>query len=262
VRGKFEDIMPSRRAITFFTIAALLSSAAWASDVLDIVFKPVGGGTVVFSHEVHTRAKAINDDCTICHARIYRTKSKRPVTMAEMYKGKSCGECHGKIAFPLAECGRCHSIRDITFTVQPTGNVIFVHKPHTKKFPCQTCHTRLFKPGRNPAVSMAQMEKGRSCGACHKGTIAFPLKDCSRCHLAGNVFMTCVNAGPVTFSHTYHVKLYACTDCHNKVFPLGYPKERPRRSMTDMDEGKSCGACHDDYTAFTTRENCVRCHDM
>jgi c(7)-type cytochrome triheme protein len=32
--------------------------------------------------------------------------------------------------------------------------------------------------------------------------------------------------------------------------------------MGDMDQHKSCGACHDDYTAFTIRENCVRCHDM
>lgn len=243
------------------TVTLALCVSVFASDVFDIVFKAINGGTVVFSHDVHTKAKAINDNCTICHEKIYRNKSVRPVSMAEMYKGKSCGACHGKIAFPLGECGRCHTIRDITFTVKTVGNVIFVHAPHTKKFSCNECHTRLFKTGRNNPVTMAEMERGKSCGACHNRKKAFPLIDCYRCHLAGDLVMKCNNAGPVTFSHGYHVKLYRCLDCHAKIFPLNYTT--PRVTMTEMDEEKkSCGACHDDYTAFTTRENCVRCHDM
>jgi hypothetical protein len=23
--------------------------------------------------------------------------------------GQNCGACHGRVAFPIAECGRCHS---------------------------------------------------------------------------------------------------------------------------------------------------------
>ncbi len=237
-----------------------VSLPAYASDVMDITFAAKNGGTIVFSHEKHLTSRAINDNCNLCHEKIYRTKGKRPVTMAEMEKGRSCGACHGRIAFPLAACGRCHTIRDITFLVQPTGNVIFVHAPHTRRMACGSCHPRLFKPGRNRPVTMAEMEKGKSCGACHRGERAFALADCSRCHLAGNVLMKVKNAGPVTFSHAFHTGIYRCTDCHPKVFPLGYVRERA--TMLDMDKGKSCGACHDDYTAFTTRENCVRCHDM
>jgi c(7)-type cytochrome triheme protein len=248
-----------RTAVILFAVMAF-TPQAFASDVLDIVFNIRNAGTAIFSHKTHLATKAINENCTLCHERLYREKSKRPVTMAEMEKGKSCGACHNKIAFPLAQCGRCHEIRNVTFTVRPTGDVIFVHAPHTKKFGCGSCHPRLFNTGRNPTASMAQMEKGRSCGACHTGTSAFDLDDCSRCHLAGDVFMKVEGAGPVTFSHSFHVALYPCRDCHTKIFALGY--KRDRFTMLDMEQGKSCGACHNDYTAFTTREDCVRCHDM
>lgn len=247
---------------TFLILIAIIAAAArvFASDVMDIVFNAKNGGTVIFSHKIHLGTKTINDDCALCHEKLYRAKSKRPVTMAEMEKGKSCGGCHGSIAFSLSQCGRCHGIKDLTFTVRPTGDVIFVHAPHTKRFGCGTCHPRLYKTGRNPTVTMARMEEGKSCGACHTGKKAFDLDDCSRCHLAGDVFMKVTGAGPVNFSHSYHVAIYRCTDCHPKVFNLGYTRER--FTMYDMENGKSCGACHDDHTAFTIREDCVRCHDM
>lgn len=252
------------RIFIMLTTVVLLCSAAIASDIITVVFKPLYGGEIKFSHDVHTKSPLINDNCAMCHAKIFKTKSMRPVTMAEMEKGRSCGACHGSIAFPLSACGRCHAIRNITFRVQPTGDVVFVHEPHTKRLICGACHPRLFKPGRNRSVTMAEMEKGKSCGACHNAKRAFALADCSRCHLAGKVLMKVTGAGPVVFPHAFHTALYRCADCHPKVFPLGYPNQRPRVSMTDMDldQRKSCGACHDDYTAFTIRENCVRCHDM
>jgi c(7)-type cytochrome triheme protein len=250
------------RVFTLSIAALLLCTPVFASDVLDIVFESREGGTIIFSHDAHTKAPAINDNCHLCHDKIFKEKRRRPVTMAEMEHGKSCGACHGKIAFTLSDCGRCHTIKDVIFRVQPTGDVPFVHEPHTKKLICSTCHPRLFKPGRNPPVSMAAMENGKSCGACHQGKKAFALADCSRCHMAGNVLMKVTGAGPSPFSHAFHLSMYKCTDCHPRIFPLGYPNARPRATMYDMDQHKSCGACHDDYTAFTIRENCVRCHDM
>jgi len=64
----------------------------------------------------------------------------------------------------------------------------------------------------------------------------------------------------VTFSHAAHLPAYKCIDCHPGIFRLGYEKARPRLTMTDMSNGKSCGACHDDRAAFTARLNCHRCH--
>lgn len=246
-------------AMTLFMVV-VFCSPVYASDVSDVVFKTVNGGEVVFSHELHTKTAVINDNCLICHKKLYRSKAKRPVKMAEMERGRSCGACHGKIAFSLSACGRCHSIKNVTFHVEPTGDVIFVHAPHTDKHSCRECHPRLFKPGRNSPVTMSGMEHGKSCGNCHQGQKAFPLAECSRCHHAGNLLMKVTGAGPVTFSHGYHTKIYRCADCHSKIFPLGYTTLRV--SMYEMDQGKSCGACHNDYTAFTVKENCVRCHDM
>jgi len=248
------------RVLLALAASGAICAQVFASDVIDVVFTIRNAGTAVFSHGKHLNAPAINDNCLICHEKIYKKKSKRPVTMSEMEKGKSCGACHGRIAFTLSACGRCHGIRDLTFTVRPTGDVTFSHGPHTRKFACGDCHPRLFKTGRNPTVTMARMEKGKSCGACHTGKRAFDLEDCSRCHLAGDVHMKVTGAGPVKFGHAFHISIYRCADCHPRIFRLGYTRERA--TMYDMDKGKSCGACHDDYTAFTIRENCVRCHDM
>lgn len=260
--GRFSSILVS--ALIMSVIASVVPASAL--EVLDYVYNIRQGGTVVFSHDKHLHAlisgeSAKGDDCVICHTTIYKPQNKHPFTMAEMEKGKSCGACHGKRAFSLKACGRCHTVRDVTFKVFPTGNIIFPHTPHIKKIQCDVCHPRLFKPGRNRPVSMAEMEKGKSCGACHKGKKAFALEDCSRCHLAGNVVMRAKTPWAVTFSHAYHVPAYHCTDCHPKIFRLGYTKARPRLTMSDMDSSKSCGACHDGKTAFTTRFNCMRCHD-
>jgi c(7)-type cytochrome triheme protein len=257
---------PDIFAVALATLVLLSAIPAAALEVLDYVYTIREGGTVVFSHDKHFKALFPNDtingdDCTTCHSTIYKPQGKRPVTMVEMYKGRSCGACHGKRAFSLSKCGRCHTVKDVTFRVQPTGDVVFPHPVHISKIQCDVCHPRLFKPGRNRPVSMAAMENGKSCGACHKGKKAFALEDCSRCHLAGNVLMKAKKPWEVSFRHAAHLPAYKCVDCHPRIFKLGYEKSRPRLTMIDMDKGKSCGACHDDRTAFSTRFSCQRCHD-
>ncbi len=247
-------------------LVVLKAVPAVALEVLDYVYSIREVGTIVFSHEKHFKAlfpknTITGDDCSLCHSTIYKPQGKHPFTMAEMFNGRSCGACHGKRAFSLSECGRCHTVRDVTFRVQPTGDVVFVHNAHISKIKCDVCHTRLFKPGRNRPVSMAAMEKGKSCGACHKGKKAFALEDCSRCHVAGNVLMKAKKPWAVSFRHTAHLPTFKCVDCHPRIFKLGYEKSRSRFTMTDMDTGKSCGACHDGQAAFTTRFNCQKCHD-
>lgn len=257
---------PGRLAVLFAIFVLLNSVSASALEVLDYIYTIREGGTVVFSHGKHFKALFPNnmisgDDCTTCHSTIYKSHGKHPVTMAQMTSGRSCGACHGKRAFSLSKCGRCHTVKDVTFHVQPTGDVIFPHTVHISKIKCDICHPRLFKPGRNRPVSMAAMEKGMSCGACHKGKKAFALNDCSRCHLAGNVLMKARKPWAVTFRHATHLPAYKCVECHPRIFKLGYEKSRPRLTMLDMDKRKSCGACHDDQIAFSTRFSCQRCHD-
>lgn len=61
---------------------------------------------VVFPHRQHTQWL----DCTNCHPDIFiPQKGANQISMAEIILGQKCGVCHGKVAFPVTECRRCHS---------------------------------------------------------------------------------------------------------------------------------------------------------
>lgn len=68
-------------------------------------------GVVAFRHESHV--DAARPDCTGCHPgtfRILKSTKAKPITHADMEKGRACGSCHdGKAAFGLADdCAACH----------------------------------------------------------------------------------------------------------------------------------------------------------
>ena len=66
---------------------------------------------VMFPHKIHTEWLA----CVNCHTGIFLMKKDgNPITMEKITKGKYCGVCHGKVAFPIANCNRCHSARKRT----------------------------------------------------------------------------------------------------------------------------------------------------
>ena len=76
----------------------------------EVTFSPSGASDVVFSHEAHVTKH--RQKCRDCHYRLFTTKEQRKdVTMTEMQKGQSCGECHnGQRAFDVkANCNRCHA---------------------------------------------------------------------------------------------------------------------------------------------------------
>ncbi|MFQ5560118.1 MAG: c(7)-type cytochrome triheme domain-containing protein [Nitrospinota bacterium] len=62
---------------------------------------------VAYPHDIHTYLI----DCNSCHPSPFISKAgKNPdVLMAKFAEGKWCGKCHGKVAFPLDDCHRCHS---------------------------------------------------------------------------------------------------------------------------------------------------------
>jgi c(7)-type cytochrome triheme protein len=76
---------------------------------LDIIFKtshayPIPD--VVFPHAPHT----LWLDCNNCHPALFVMKQgANPVSMDRIIKGEFCGRCHGTVAFPIADCFRCHS---------------------------------------------------------------------------------------------------------------------------------------------------------
>ncbi len=67
------------------------------------------------------------------------------------------------------------------------GKVIFDGKVHADKgLKCGDCHTKLFKMKKGAEeMTMAEINKGKFCGACHNGEKAFKTDDaanCNRCH--------------------------------------------------------------------------------
>jgi c(7)-type cytochrome triheme protein len=61
---------------------------------------------VIYPHEMHTYWLK----CEVCHPQIFvPAKGSNPMTMVGIVQGEWCGRCHGKIAFPLTDCNRCHS---------------------------------------------------------------------------------------------------------------------------------------------------------
>lgn len=61
---------------------------------------------VVYPHKQHTEWL----DCSNCHPAIFiPQKGANQISMAAILLGQACGVCHGKVAFPVSECRRCHS---------------------------------------------------------------------------------------------------------------------------------------------------------
>lgn len=65
-----------------------------------------GVAPAIFPHNVHTQWL----DCSNCHPDIFNIKKKatKNFSMELSLKGKFCGVCHLKTAFPLNDCKRCH----------------------------------------------------------------------------------------------------------------------------------------------------------
>lgn len=73
-----------------------------------VIVREVKGSmpNVVFPHEPHTEWL----DCSNCHDEIFvPEKGANQISMAAILLGQKCGVCHGRVAFPVSDCRRCHS---------------------------------------------------------------------------------------------------------------------------------------------------------
>ena len=246
-------------------IMSIITLCGWsivteALEINDATFSTENAGKVVFRHSTHLKkknAKSPNISCKSCHND--NMKKGAHYTMAQMENGKSCGQCHnGKKAFELAKCTVCHKVKNVIYKVKETGPVNFRHTTHLTRQQCAACHNTIYKTSGNARVTMAEMEKGRSCGTCHNGKTAFSLASCITCHPVKDRTFIVKDAGNVIFSHTYHITLFKCGDCHTTIYETA--KSKTRTTMTEMEAGKSCGACHDGKAAFTVKGSCATCH--
>lgn len=174
---------------------------------------------------------------------------------------------------------------DIVYT-KPVKSVIFSHKVHIedKGISCDICHSGLFdavalKIQKKSDFNMESLYKGKYCGACHNGQIAFTSNtQCARCHIGVKGYNAyektkpekIVTSGPegliiigkgdssVKFNHEKHTKSTMCGDCHSGMFSMN--KGKTRMTMEDIYQGEFCGLCHDGKKSFSST-NCGKCHE-
>jgi c(7)-type cytochrome triheme protein len=75
--------------------------------------------------------------------------------------------------------------KTVEFDPKGAGKVIFDGKIHADKgLKCADCHqSGLFKMKKGgDTITMADINAGKFCGACHNGTKAFSAKECAKCH--------------------------------------------------------------------------------
>jgi c(7)-type cytochrome triheme protein len=72
----------------------------------DIEIPAVGAmPNVIYPHYPHTFWL----DCGNCHPSIFVMKrGANPISMVKIVNGEFCGRCHGRVAFPISNCIRCH----------------------------------------------------------------------------------------------------------------------------------------------------------
>lgn len=61
---------------------------------------------IIFSHKKHS----VWNGCELCHPEIFGVrKGSTKFGMQDIFDGKYCGACHGKVAFMNLDCQLCHS---------------------------------------------------------------------------------------------------------------------------------------------------------
>lgn len=163
-------------------------------------------------------------------------------------------------------CAGAAETKDIKFKFKNSEPVVFSHEFHLKQYNnnCRMCHDAIFNLRNKKHYTMAEMEKTKSCGACHSGMRAFSVaseKECSHCHSGKprDVSYSVKGLGTVVFSHSIHIAKTggACKGCHNGKVITGKEKAV---TMAEMEKGRTCGSCHNGKRVFAVTANCDRCH--
>ena len=111
--GNMVDWVQSLRKGQFVPIWSLDPKAPAPEPIdMDIIIPAVGKtADVRYPHKAHTELF----DCDACHPSIFIMQAganrERGLSMVNIVRGQFCGVCHGKVAFPLDDCNRCHSVK-------------------------------------------------------------------------------------------------------------------------------------------------------
>ncbi len=179
---------------------------------------------------------------------------------------------------PAVEEKILHAFGDTLVMKKEPVDEMFSHKSHVIEYglSCDSCHPDMFEKKRGAAMAngdytMASLDDGMYCGACHDGDTAFSTTDaetCVTCHGSDMVQPeTVVFTKPVKaviFSHVDHTEMgLECSSCHNDLFKMkvGAAEEKPEGfTMQALYDGKFCGGCHNGEDAFASDTSCTTCH--
>lgn len=173
-----------------------------------------------FPHSSHTQWV----DCQQCHARIFPYRNT-PVSMGEIFQGKYCGECHGKVAFPVVS-------------------------------DCERCHVNLqLPPNRVQGELIGTITIPRAAAARDPDSVVAALGE----QAVGQSLFQAASLPPAQFPHWVHRIRFKCKVCHLAIFePRAGANEI---TMEKISRGEACGVCHNGLTAFAAGfGECQRCH--
>ncbi len=62
---------------------------------------------------------------------------------------------------------------------------VFSHWYHRIRYRCYACHPSIFEMKRGTRITMDEIDKGKFCGACHNGKVAWSVSfdSCTKCHV-------------------------------------------------------------------------------
>jgi c(7)-type cytochrome triheme protein len=180
-------------------------------------------------------------------------------------------------ASDAAPAKQYESFGDTQIVEMESGKQLFSHKSHvvTIGLACDDCHPALFDRKRGAAkakgdYTMASLDAGKYCGACHDGKTAFNTtgpETCKLCHGSDMkqpdvIFFNRPVKG-VKFTHKAHVDMgLDCASCHDTAFEMrkGAAEENANFTMRALYAGKYCGVCHNGNIAFASNTRCTSCH--
>lgn len=214
---------------------------------------------VVFPHWVHR----LWYGCSACHNRLFVMKrGETAINQLSIIDGRYCGACHdGKTAFgaaPKEECVRCHNA-----TMPPPVGLYDPSKPDFAKINETGARAGApwaadkLKENKLPLDKLKFIDwtELRNRGAYEPTNLG----EKNEIRKNAIVFTPRIQGiNRVFFNHETHSKDSACSACHPGVFKETLGGDSI--TMTDMAEGKFCGACHG-KTAFRFAD-CKRCHSV
>lgn len=139
---------------------------------LDIIREVKGSmPDVVYPHAQHTEWL----DCAQCHPTIFvPKKGATPISMAAILMGQYCGVCHGKVAFPVSECSRCHSkpkspgqTKPESPAAAPAKGAALAAPPPSKPASAAPARNAVGESGMDDLMKAGEQVYADTCSACH-----------------------------------------------------------------------------------------------